>query len=328
MRTRIVLLLLILVLFGAKPVGSCTCGDIDCSGQQDIADIVYLVNYMFVGGTQLPFWPSADCDASGAIDIADLVCWVNRIFGDGPVPTCGYYWIGSGESLSGTCLDSSSAAQTGDDRSRGSLRAYGIGDSLFVYHDDAFYQCCLGYKVDFYISDHQVWVIESDTGVSCDCYCKFNLSAKTGGFAPGEYTVTLIGLDGEIVGSTIVLLGEAGLLDLEVDECIPWGKDWPWDEDPEVIYYWHDGVLEMRHTNAFFNCNLELDFSWGQDGNVIWFFEDNVSEVYPLPCMCYYPITARIGGVPPGTYTLRVYNRDLPGEPSYLLDEQVITFGR
>ncbi|MCK4625156.1 MAG: VCBS repeat-containing protein [Phycisphaerae bacterium] len=68
------------------------CGDIDGSGTLpiDIADLVYLVDFMFNSGPEPPIMDAADVDGSGVlpIDIADLVYLVDYMFNEGPEPTC------------------------------------------------------------------------------------------------------------------------------------------------------------------------------------------------------------------------------------------------
>jgi hypothetical protein len=65
------------------------CGDVDGSGQEpDLADIVYLISYMFVGGPEPPEFMAADVNGDGRIDISDLIVLVYYIFRSGPAPTC------------------------------------------------------------------------------------------------------------------------------------------------------------------------------------------------------------------------------------------------
>jgi len=54
----------------------------------DIADVVYLVNYLFIDGPAPdPLWVGeANCD--GKVDIADVVYLVNYLFLEGPPPGC------------------------------------------------------------------------------------------------------------------------------------------------------------------------------------------------------------------------------------------------
>lgn len=54
--------------------------------QIDIADLVYLVGYMFDGGPPPPVFEEADVNADGNLDIADLVYLVTYMFGGGPAP--------------------------------------------------------------------------------------------------------------------------------------------------------------------------------------------------------------------------------------------------
>jgi hypothetical protein len=75
----------IVVIDGSLTVVPTLVGDIDGSGSlpMDIADLVYLVDWMFAGGSP-PICPqSADCDGDSTVDIADLVCWVEWMF---PLP--------------------------------------------------------------------------------------------------------------------------------------------------------------------------------------------------------------------------------------------------
>ncbi len=65
-------------------------GDVDHSGVLpiDIADLVYLVDYMFNSGPEPECFDEGDIDASGVepIDIADLVYLVDYMFNSGPEP--------------------------------------------------------------------------------------------------------------------------------------------------------------------------------------------------------------------------------------------------
>ena len=61
-------------------------GDVDASGEIDIADLVYLVAYAFSSGPEPIPLEAADLDCSGGIDIADIVYMVNYMFVSGPAP--------------------------------------------------------------------------------------------------------------------------------------------------------------------------------------------------------------------------------------------------
>ena len=64
------------------------CGDIDGNSTIDIADLVYLVDYMFNSGPEPPVMDAANVDGIGEINIADLVYLVDYMFNNGPEPTC------------------------------------------------------------------------------------------------------------------------------------------------------------------------------------------------------------------------------------------------
>jgi len=68
------------------------CGDADGNGTgPDIADMVYLVDYMFNEGAPPPEMLAVDLDGNGGSipDIADLVYLVEFMFNGGAAPVCG-----------------------------------------------------------------------------------------------------------------------------------------------------------------------------------------------------------------------------------------------
>ncbi len=64
-------------------------GDIDNSGEIDIADLVGLVNYMFAGGDAPNPIDAGQIDGNDAIDISDLVDFVSYMFAGGSPPVGG-----------------------------------------------------------------------------------------------------------------------------------------------------------------------------------------------------------------------------------------------
>ncbi len=54
----------------------------------DIGDVIYLINWLFAGGS-IPYPPEAgDANCSNRVDIADVVYLINYLFLDGPPPGC------------------------------------------------------------------------------------------------------------------------------------------------------------------------------------------------------------------------------------------------
>jgi hypothetical protein len=61
-------------------------GDATGDGIVDIADVVYLINYLFTSGPAPdPLW-LGDCNCDGVVDIADVVYLINYLFIGGPPP--------------------------------------------------------------------------------------------------------------------------------------------------------------------------------------------------------------------------------------------------
>lgn len=74
---------------GGDPCPLGFCGDVNNSGAwpPDISDLVYMVDYMFVGGPPPdPIWMTDMADCNGSVDISDLVYMVDYMFMGGPEP--------------------------------------------------------------------------------------------------------------------------------------------------------------------------------------------------------------------------------------------------
>ncbi len=65
------------------------CGDIDGDTVgPNIADLVYLVNYMFQSGPPPPAIEAANVDGIDDVNVSDLVHFVNFMFAEGPDLVC------------------------------------------------------------------------------------------------------------------------------------------------------------------------------------------------------------------------------------------------
>jgi hypothetical protein len=64
------------------------CGDADGDGIIDIADVVHLVNYLFIDGPEPEPLQAGDVNHDEVVDIADVVYLVNYLFLNGPPPAC------------------------------------------------------------------------------------------------------------------------------------------------------------------------------------------------------------------------------------------------
>ena len=71
------------VLFGEQSV---SCGDFDGSGDINITDVVYLINYIFAYGPAPLDASVGDVNCDGSLNITDAVYMINYIFILGPAP--------------------------------------------------------------------------------------------------------------------------------------------------------------------------------------------------------------------------------------------------
>ncbi len=60
--------------------------DGDAGENVNVADLTYLVNYLFAGGSPPPCWEEADLNSDGSVNVADLTYLVDYLFVGGPAP--------------------------------------------------------------------------------------------------------------------------------------------------------------------------------------------------------------------------------------------------
>ena len=196
-----------------------------------------------------------------------------------------------------------------------------IENDLHVYHMSAFYNCCLEYRVEYSIMGNGINIWEYDDGAPCDCICFFNLESIIENIPPGEYYVTLFGLNFELNGDTIgfeqiVVEDNPRMTGFDQQGCFD-------DAHGNINYIYDAGTLIMEHLDAYFNCGAEnkIVIEFEQVGNTLIFTEINTSEDAAY-CMCYYELRATVQGIPPGDYIAEIYAVDYPGEPSHLVDQR------
>jgi hypothetical protein len=61
-------------------------GDANASGEIDIADVMYLINYLFIGGSSPQPMEAGDCNCDGALDVGDVMYLINYLFIGGSPP--------------------------------------------------------------------------------------------------------------------------------------------------------------------------------------------------------------------------------------------------
>ncbi len=63
-----------------------TRGDVNSDGEIDAADVVYLINHLFLGGSGPQPWESGDVNCDGEVDVADVIYLINYLFLGGSPP--------------------------------------------------------------------------------------------------------------------------------------------------------------------------------------------------------------------------------------------------
>jgi hypothetical protein len=63
-------------------------GDANGDGVIDVADVMYLINYLFIGGSSPDPLEAGDANCDGEIDIADVMYLINYLFIGGSPPGC------------------------------------------------------------------------------------------------------------------------------------------------------------------------------------------------------------------------------------------------
>jgi hypothetical protein len=183
--------------------------------------------------------------------------------------------------------------------SPGAVRFAAGHDTLFVYHDSAYYNCCSMIMFDVDLQDLVVDFIEVDTAADlCDCRCYFNLGSCLSGLSQGTYTARLW------TEKRDSLLGEAAVL-------VP-GASPIWFES-------YCDTLTVHHGVDSANCCAKFIFDFEQMGNLLEFTEiDTSSEL--CYCICAFDLVAQVSGLSGGQYIVRV--RDAAGDS--LLDTAIV----
>jgi hypothetical protein len=61
-------------------------GDANCDGLRNISDVVFLIRYLFKGGTPSPLLEAGDVNCDGQVTVTDVIYLVNYLFKSGPAP--------------------------------------------------------------------------------------------------------------------------------------------------------------------------------------------------------------------------------------------------
>lgn len=315
--------LLLALLPGAAQTAMVS-GDANNDGMVNITDAVFIVQYIFNSGPAPINQSYTDVTADCLVNITDATTIIGFIFGGDPVSLergCPSEVISPGCTPGTSHSKVDADAGTALDDWPGTMYAEVLGNDLYLHHIGAKYQCCLGYLVEFEVDGFNITATESDTGYECDCICEFNLSSVLYDLEAGEYTVALIGIYGQEVGTeTVVIDGDYGLISYDDSGCLDMTATY---DPPDVDYLYDNGELTMLHHNAWYNCGSLFMVHFTGAGNVLRFYEINISP-YCAYCLCYFEINATVVGIEPGTYTIEIWGQDCLS-PLQLVDTREVT---
>lgn len=90
MRRELMAFLGIIILFASAITYAALCGDVNNSGAVNIADITYLINWVYKAGpAPLCGNDCGDVDNSGTVNITDITYLINYLYKGGMGPLCG-----------------------------------------------------------------------------------------------------------------------------------------------------------------------------------------------------------------------------------------------
>ncbi len=339
-----------LLLVGVSPAHlQFICGDADGDGDVNIADVTYLVAYMFTGGPVPVPYLAGDCDNDGQVNVADITWLVAYLFYGGPAPCA---------QPTGSLISHTNCKSFAPDRDSVPptldcvFYEWDGGNVLSVQHVNTAFNCCpsaLYAQITF--NGNIITITESesfDTLGPCACLCLFDLEMQIVNLVPGQYTIVVNQMylpgDAETHDFTINLTssptsgenclfrdnypwGDLWLAPLDFGECKDFGRadatdTIPSDQDCLAYSYDGHGVLLMYHINAGFNCcPTAVEVAMDVVGNDIFIEEIEDLDDGGCFCLCLFDLDCGIGGLPPGGYTIHVTEPYLqPGDPPLEFD--------
>ena len=76
------------IIINIELVSNIPCGDANSDGSVNVGDAVYIINYVFKGGTAPEDLDMSDANGDGTVNVGDAVYLINYVFkGSGP-PLC------------------------------------------------------------------------------------------------------------------------------------------------------------------------------------------------------------------------------------------------
>lgn len=317
--------------------GSFLCGDANDDQMVNIADAVFIVNYIFKHGPVPDPAEVGDVNYDSTVNVGDAVYLLNYVFKDGPGPNCPPAGMPVDFTGCKTFLGSPGYGDTPPDQSCIEYQYDGEG-VLQISHINAGFNCCPGIiLVQIDLKANHITITERehyDSTGPCYCLCLFDLDFAITDVEPGEYTIQVIEpyvIDGDEPLEFTVDLSSPS----EGSYCVgrlhyPWGpapvptldilnssgckefakvtsiESTPPDQDCVEYLYDGESVLHINHLNAGFNCCPIIGAEITVAGNLITIEEtESFDTSGPCYCLCLFDVEYAITGLYPGEYTIR-----------------------
>jgi len=204
------------------------CGDADGEGNVNISDAVFILNYVFAGGSAPVPYEAGDANEDETVNVADAVYILNYIFAGGMEPCPVTY----GELLSwGDCKPYEMKSYDPVMPQNHDCLAYSYnGQSILsLKHINTCFNCCPDEVYgDVYVIGNLIRIVEDEyfeIGVGCPCLCLYDLDFKISNLPPGTYTIRFENLyltPGDYLESTVDLIANP------IDTVCVERTDYPW----------------------------------------------------------------------------------------------------
>jgi hypothetical protein len=188
--------LIIPVILGltlSAPAFAYICGDANGDQSVNVADAVYLVNYIFKGGPAPDPVEAGDANLDEQVNIGDAVYLINFIFRGGPEP-CPV--PGGGMTGHSGCKG---PYKNPDTLSLDCIQYEydGMGTLNLTHINGAFNCCPEEILVDINVQGNTIYISEDETfgpEGACACLCLFDVYITITGLMPGTYTIIVDGM--------------------------------------------------------------------------------------------------------------------------------------
>lgn len=208
--------------------GGFLAGDANGDWIVDVADVVYLVNYLYRDGDPPDPMEAGDANCDGIVNVGDVVYLINYLYKAGP-PPCS---PPSG-SLTGYegCKEFSKDGATDSIPPDQDCMVYQYDGEgvLLLEHINAGFNCCPDELLAEITIQDNIITIEEDESLEsggCDCLCLFDVDYRIDNLPPGEYTIKAYGmylLGAEILEFTVDLTSSPSGMHCVYRDHYPWG---------------------------------------------------------------------------------------------------------